>query len=89
MSNTQRAVHIARESILKLLSSEEIARVSNAEDAYQLSDGEEYLDLDHVDQGVLKAQAAATINMGKVLPRRAVHAETWDKILAQLAPPSR
>ena len=84
MTESKRAEHVARESILKLLSSEEIARVSTAEAASQLSQGEEYLDLEHLDQGVKRAQGTTKVSMGQVLPRSAVGAETWIRILAQL-----
>ncbi len=85
MTESKRAEHVARESILKLLSNEEIARVSTAESASRLREGEEYLDLEHLDQGVQRAQSATKVAMGQVLPRSAVGVETWSKILAQLA----
>jgi hypothetical protein len=84
MTESIRAEHIARETILKLLSDEEIARVSNAETARGLSEGSEYLDLEHLDQGVHLASTATQIAMGQILPRAAVHPETWIKVLAQL-----
>lgn len=68
-----------------MLSSEEIGRVSTAETAARLMEGEDYLDLEHLDQGVQRARAATTVAMGQVLPRAAIRPETWDKILAQLA----
>jgi hypothetical protein len=85
MTDAKRAAQIAREAILKLLSNEETARVSTAEDAPGLADGAEYLDLEHLDIGVQRVTAARTVTMGHVLPRRAVRDETWRKILAQLA----
>ncbi len=85
MTVSKRAELVVRETILKMLSSEEVARVSTAESASRLSEGEEYLDLEHLDQGVQRAQAATKVPMGQVLPRSAVGAETWSKILAQLA----
>ena len=42
---------VARDTILKLMSDEEIARVSTAEAASGLRDGAEYLDLEHIDRG--------------------------------------
>ena len=85
MTDAKRAEQVARDTILKLLSNEEIARVSSAEAAAGLSAGAEYLDLEHLDQGVQRAKAATGVIMGHVLPRNAVSAETWSKILAQLA----
>ncbi len=85
MTESKRAEHIVRETVLKMLSSEEIARVSTAEAASQLIEGDEYLDLRHLDHGVQRAQSAIKVPMGQVLPRGAIRPETWDKILAQLA----
>jgi hypothetical protein len=77
------AENITRESVLKLLSDEEVAKVSTAEAATRLLDGEEYLDLEHLDRGVQRAEKPA-LGMGGVLPRRTVHKETWSKILTRL-----
>ena len=86
MKPEERADYVTRNSILKLLSDEEVAKVSTAEAAARLGDGDEYIDLEHIDQGVRRAGAAAT-PMGRVLPRKAVHASTWTKILTHLAMP--
>ena len=85
MTDAKRAEHVARDTILKLLSDEEIAKVSTAEATSELTEGGEYLDLEHLDQGVLRAKAATKVTMGNVLPRSAVRDETWSKIIAQLA----
>jgi hypothetical protein len=85
MTDAKRAEHVARDTILKLLSDEEIAKVSTAEAASELTEGGEYLDFEHLDQGVQRAKAAAKITIGHVLPRSAVCDETWSKIIAQLA----
>jgi hypothetical protein len=84
----RRAEHITREAILGLLSDEEVARVSNAEASAQLSEGEEYLDLEQLDQGVRRNLRAPKL-MGRVLPRRAVQERTWNEIVARLPAPSR
>jgi hypothetical protein len=86
MTNDQRTAYITRDSLLKLLSDDELARVSNAETADHLAEGEEYLDLEHLDQGVCLARGATT-PMGRVLARKSVHENTWSRILAQLASP--
>jgi hypothetical protein len=86
MKNDQRAEYVTRDSVLKLLSDDEVAKVSTAETAARLADGDEYLDLEHIDRGVQRAGGTAT-PMGRVLPRKAVHADTWSKILTQLAAP--
>lgn len=85
MTAVQRADYVVRETIMKLLSNEEIATVSKAEAAPALTDGDEYLDLEHLDQGVQRANAKTKVTMGHVLPRRAVSTGTWSKILSQLA----
>ena len=87
MNNEARTEHVTREKILMLLSDEEVARVSNIEATPRLLDGEEYLDLEELGRGVRSALGTHTAPMGHVLPRRAVHAGTWDKILQQLAAP--
>jgi hypothetical protein len=77
---------LARDGILNLLSDDEVAAVSTAETAPRLSDGDEYIDLEQLDQGVRRA-LGATAPMGSVLPRKAIHDATWRKILARLPAP--
>jgi hypothetical protein len=86
MKIDERTAYLTRDGILKLLSDDEVARVSTAEVAARLSDGDEYLDLGHLDLGVRRA-LGTNAPMGRVLPRKAVHEKTWGKILTQLAPP--
>jgi hypothetical protein len=71
-----------RDAILKLLSDEEVARVSTRETASQLVEGDEYVDLSHPEQGVHRVQATTKVPMGDVLSRSAVHEDTWKKIVA-------
>ena len=75
---------VARNTILLLLSDDEVASVSTAETALSLQDGAEFIDLELLEKGVLKASGATAI-MGRVLPRKAVHEVTWKKILKVLA----
>jgi hypothetical protein len=84
MTKSHRAEHVTREAILKLLSDDEITKVSTAETAAGLTVGAEYLDLEHLDQGIHRANAATKVAMGQILPRAAVHPETWAKVLVQL-----
>jgi hypothetical protein len=86
MTVDHRAQYVSRDSVLKLLSDEEVARVSTAETATRLVDGEEYLDLERLDLGIRRALGAHT-PMGRVLPKKAVLETTWTKILAQLKAP--
>jgi hypothetical protein len=83
MKTDQRNEYVTRDGILKLLSDEEIASVSIAETAAQLYDGDEYLDLEHLDQGVRTAAGEDT-PMGRVLPKKAVNETTWKKIISHL-----
>jgi hypothetical protein len=75
--------YITRDSVLRLLSDGEVARVSTAETAADLADGDEYLDLEHLDQGVRRSHKG-TSPMGRLLPRKAVSEDTWSQVLAQL-----
>ena len=83
MKNDKRSEYLTRDSILKLLSDDEVTTVSTAETAARLADGDEYLDLEQLAQGVQRA-SGKSVAMGRVLPRKAVHADTWNKILTQL-----
>ena len=85
MQNDQRNEYVTRERILKLLSDGEAASVSNAETAVRLADGDEYLDLEQISQGVRRASAGTP--PGNLLPKKSVHQNTWDKILAHLGEP--
>ena len=77
---------VTRELVLELLSNEEVARVCTAEEKAQLAEGDEYLDLAHLELGVRRGGAVA---MARVLPKQAIEASTWAKIVAQLSPPAR
>jgi len=67
------------------MSNDEIAKVSTAETAAGLKAGDEYLDLEHLENGIQRAGPAAPVNMGQAVPRSAVSNETWSRILDQLA----
>jgi hypothetical protein len=82
MKSDNRAAYVTRDAILKQLSDAEVACVSTAETAAGLVDGDEYLDMEHLDRGVRRAPGGTP--MGRVLPRKAVHEDTWRKIVAQL-----
>jgi len=87
MKNTKETEYKIRETILKLLSDDEVATVSTAEAATSLSPGDEFLDLEHLDQGVQTAPRKTT-PMGRVLAKKSVHEKTWKKILKKLPAPS-
>ena len=73
--------------LVKLLSDEEVAKVSNAETKTRLTEWAEYLDLTHLEFGIQRAQEKAP-SMGPILPRKAVHHDTWTKILGLAKRPS-
>jgi len=84
MDTSNRIELITRETILKRLSDSEVASVSMAETAANLAPGDDYLDLEQLELGVLKARGTAPA-MGRVLPRIAVREATWKAIVADLA----
>ena len=69
--------------MLKLLFDNEFFAVSAAETDATLSVGDVFIDLNIFDLGVQKSPRSHT-PMGHVLPRKAVHPNTWKKIVAQL-----
>jgi hypothetical protein len=85
MTTEAKKSYLTRDQVLKALSDQEIASVSTAEAAAHLANGDEYLDLDQLEKGVRRAQGI-TPPMGRVLPKKAVHADTWNKIVGQLGP---
>jgi hypothetical protein len=77
--------YVTRDRIMNLLSDDETAKVSTAETAKQLTAGEEYIDLTQLDKGVLIASLGkGSPPMGNVLPKSAVHVQTWTNIVAAL-----
>jgi hypothetical protein len=82
--HSSRETHaVNRETVLRLLSDDEVAKVSTAESGTALADGEEFLDLQALDDGVKRARGTI-VAMGQMLPRKAVREATWKKILAEL-----
>ena len=84
MTESNRAVLETRERVLQLLSSDEIGKVSTIEVASSLAEGEEFLDLGHLDRGVQRAGTGPVVAMGQVLPRKGVSGATWGRILTEL-----
>jgi hypothetical protein len=75
----------ARNSIMMLLTNEENSRVTTAEARGSLSDGSEYLDLEHLDRGIQRVSGADHPEMAHVIPRSAVGNDTWSKIVTHLS----
>jgi hypothetical protein len=76
---------ITRETIINLLTDVEVAKVSSAEDAPRLIEGDEYIDLEDPTAGVQLVQAAPRTPPGQVLPRSAVSEATWSKVVRAVA----
>lgn len=72
---------ISRESLLKILSDDEASRLRMNEPATQLGDGDEFIDLMEIERGV---QRAGEVNPKDVLPRKALHENTWRKIVTNV-----
>jgi hypothetical protein len=74
---------MTKDDILGLLSEGEVANVGTANAKAQLGNGDEYLDLEQLQQGVQRAKIGVT-PMGHVLPRKAIYEDTWRRVLRQL-----
>jgi len=84
MTISRSANQVSRDAILNMLSDEEIARVSNAETAKSLADGEEFIDLQDLGRGIQRATGSTKPVLGHALPRGAVHSDSWSKVVAIL-----
>lgn len=80
-----RADLVTRDTILGMLSEDEVAQVSMAETGTRLADGDEFVDLGRLDHGVQTAHGDLTV-MARVLPKAAVRDATWAGIVATLHP---
>ncbi|MEI9952846.1 MAG: hypothetical protein WDO74_28710 [Pseudomonadota bacterium] len=69
-----------RQALQELLSPEELAQVARTEGEARLLPNEEYIDLSRPERGVLIASAHQATDMVHVLPRSALHPETWAKV---------
>jgi hypothetical protein len=83
MRNPTRSEYLTRDRVLKLLSDQDVAGVATAETSEPLTDGDEYLDLAQLHEGVQRAGSSAA-PMGRVVPKKAVDGSTWAKLLTQL-----
>jgi hypothetical protein len=85
MKKDNRTDLISRNTILKMLSQDEMGSVSTAETALRLPKDDEYIDLSQLGRGVQKASGTALV-MGHILSRKSVHHDTWIKIVAEVTP---
>jgi hypothetical protein len=89
MNTDNRSEYVTRDTILKLLSDGEMAKLSLAETATGLADGDEYIDLEQLSQGVRHAGGQTrSLPVQRLLPRKAVLDATWKKILSHLSTPA-
>lgn len=73
---------VTRDNLLKILSDEEVVCVGSAQTAALIVDGDEFIDLAEIDRGVQRAGESRPLK--DVLPRKAVHENTWRKIVTNL-----
>jgi hypothetical protein len=77
--------HVARNQRREqLFSGARGSAVSTGETATQLSDGDEYLDLEHLELGVRQTKGMKT-PLGQVISKKALLDKTWKAILAHSA----
>jgi hypothetical protein len=69
---------------MKLLADSELVDFSQSEPGDPLRNGDEFLDLDQLAQGVQRARTGV-VPAGQVLARKAIHEDTWRRILRQLS----
>jgi hypothetical protein len=81
MANIAQGAATEKMAVMNLLSDAEVAKVSSAEGAQQLAEGDHFLDLDHLELGVQRASVMTTGAMSHIIPQSAVSAQTWTKII--------
>jgi hypothetical protein len=74
----------ARDGIIKLLSDDDVAKVSTAEASPRFTEGDEYIDLEHLSLGVRLVHSPIG-SLEHLIPKKAVNDITWTQILALLA----
>ncbi len=74
---------VESQDLLQLLSDEEAARVAPAETSW-LHEGDEYVDLDAVQHGVQRARGTSGRRRHRILARRAIRQETWERVVDRL-----
>ena len=72
-----------RDRVLQLLSEGEFAGVGSDGTETLLRRGELYLDLEHLALGVQRSDGTSTAT-ASIVPRNAIHEDTWRRILRQL-----
>src|SRR5438105_2573682 len=85
MSANSKIDLLTRDAILGLLTDAEVAKVSTAEDAVSLIEGDHYVDLLDLEAGVQEVQATPRTAPSHVLPRSAISDASWQKIVRAIA----
>jgi hypothetical protein len=86
MNSAKQTTSLTCDNLLNLLSDDDVVSVSSAETSDLLTEGDLYLDLEHLDKGVCRAKGMTTPT-ARLLPKKALQAKTWNKIMAHVAPP--
>lgn len=85
MANATAPQQSAKDRILMLLSDAEIGKVSMSETKKSLRPGDQYVDLDDLAAGVQPVKDSGSVShISDVIPRSAVDAKTWERIVAEL-----
>jgi hypothetical protein len=76
--------YITRQEILDMLSDEEVTKVAIEEEPSRLIEGDEYIDLEHLERGIQQVLGGFKKDSNNVLARSVVRDETWAKIINKL-----
>ncbi len=79
------ATMATKQEILDLLDDNEVARVARAEEEVDLADGDEYVDLDHLDDGIQHVKGRTRKSIHSILPKSMVSEKTWQQIQSTLS----
>jgi hypothetical protein len=85
MSANSKTSLLTRDAILGLLTDAEVAKVSTAEDAVTLIEGDHYVDLLDLEAGIQEVQATPRTAPRQALPQSAVSDASWQKIVRAIA----
>jgi hypothetical protein len=86
MTTPDRTNDSIRDRILKLLSSGERSSIESDETRQRLANGDEYLDLERLHEGVQRVRGASPPT-GPIVPRKAINEDSWRRVLRQLIAP--
>ncbi|CAN5359814.1 hypothetical protein BH11MYX1_BH11MYX1_09790 [soil metagenome] len=76
---------VTRETILNLLTDDEVANVSRDEGQARLARGDEFVDLAHLGLGIQKSQFIPLVEPGSAVAQGSVSDATWRKIVTAVA----